>query len=130
MSCFPHRKTADFTPIFTPPFSACLLDLDTSTAVKTARVFGKTQHMHPVSEPLAAATRASITLPPSERPLFIGKHLLVQVQNAETLPTATSASGTATISNTTSPSNFPTAIFRLEFRHQAGSPATILWYVG
>jgi hypothetical protein len=54
--------------------------------------------MHPVSEPLAAATRASITLPPSERPLFIGKHLLAQAQNAETLPTATSASGTATIS--------------------------------
>ena len=54
--------------------------------------------MHPVSEPLAAATRASITLPHAERPLFIGKHLLVQVQNAETLPTATSASGTATIS--------------------------------
>ncbi len=39
-------------------------------------------YMHPVSEPLAAATRASITLPHSERPLFIGKHLLVQVQNA------------------------------------------------
>ncbi len=54
--------------------------------------------MHPLSEPLAAATRASITLPPSERPLFIGKHLLAQAQNAETLPTATSASGTATIS--------------------------------
>eukprot|EP00900_Chrysochromulina_parva_P001866 jgi/Chrpa1/11680/Chrysochromulina_OHIO_Genome00022100-RA len=54
--------------------------------------------MHTVAEPLAAATRASITLPPSERPLFIGKHLLAQAQNAETLPTATSASGTATIS--------------------------------
>ena len=35
---------------------------------------------------------------PSERPLFIGKHLLAQAQNAKTLPTATSASGTATIS--------------------------------
>ena len=54
--------------------------------------------MHAVAEPLAAATRASITLPPSERPLFIGKHLLAQAQNAETLPTATSASGIATIS--------------------------------
>jgi len=54
--------------------------------------------MHPLTEALTAATRASITLPHSERPLFIGKHLLVQVQNAETLATATSASGTATIS--------------------------------
>ena len=54
--------------------------------------------MHPLTEPLTAATRASITLPPSERPLFIGKHLLAQAQNAKTLPTATSASGTATIS--------------------------------
>ena len=54
--------------------------------------------MHPLTEALTAATRASITLPPSERPLFIGKHLLAQAQNAKTLPTATSASGTATIS--------------------------------
>ena len=54
--------------------------------------------MHPLTEPLTAATRASITLPPSERPLFIGKHLLAQAQNAKTLPTATLASGTATIS--------------------------------
>ena len=54
--------------------------------------------MHPLTEPLTAATRASITLPPSERPLFIGKHLLAQAQNAKTLPTPTLASGTATIS--------------------------------
>jgi hypothetical protein len=54
--------------------------------------------MHPLTEALTAATRASITLPPSERPLFIGKHLLAQAQNAKTLPTVTSASGTATIS--------------------------------
>ena len=56
--------------------------------------------MHPLalSEPLSAAVRASITLPPAERPLFVGKHLLAQAQNVKTLPTASSASGTAAIS--------------------------------
>ena len=56
--------------------------------------------MHPLalSEPLSAAVRASITLPPAERPLFVGKHLLAQAQNVKTLPTATSAGGTAAIS--------------------------------
>ena len=65
-----------------------------------------------VSEPLAAATRASITLPHSERPLFIGKHLLAQAQNAKTLPTATSAcpacTGGCTVGSSASNTNTTT----------------------
>jgi hypothetical protein len=75
-----------------------MIDSSFITALKTLEFLACRITMHPLTEPLTAATRASITLPPSERPLFIGKHLLAQAQNAKTLPTATSASGTATTS--------------------------------
>ena len=50
--------------------------------------------MHPLalSEPLSTAVRASIALPPAERPLFVGRHLLAQAEKA-TPPTAAAATG-------------------------------------
>lgn len=45
---------------------------------------------HEISAPLSASVRASITLATADRPLFVGQHLLAQVQK-QPLPVATSA---------------------------------------